>query len=246
MSTLIKPILASTLIACILICSQCKTSEEQHVHNYMEHTKFARYKASNQKLKDSAHVDNRVVFMGNSITDMWPTISPQFFENNNYIGRGIGGQTTPQMLLRFRQDVVNLDPRVVVILAGINDIAGNTGHTPIENIAENIISMAELARENNIVVVLCSVLPALDFPWRPGLKPAPQVIALNALLKSYAAEHGIIYVDYHGAMKDENNGLRVPEYTTKDDLVHPNAAGYKAMEKLLQPAITKALKPISK
>ena len=179
--------------------------------------------------------------MGNSITEAWPVISPEFFKNSPYIGRGISGQTTPQMLLRFRKDVIQLQPKVVVLLAGINDIAQNTGFTPIDMIAENIMSMAELARHHNIEVVICSVLPALDFPWSPGFEPANKVIELNSMLKKYAVENKLIYVDYHTAMKNKKNGLKVPEYTTANDLVHPNEAGYIVMEKLVQAAIEQAL-----
>ncbi|MFT4665100.1 MAG: sialate O-acetylesterase [Polaribacter sp.] len=213
----------------------------QEWRDMYKETNFERYEDANKKLGPLSAGENRVVFMGNSITDFWPVKSPSFFENSSYIGRGISGQTTPQMLLRFRNDVIDLQPKVVVILAGINDIAGNTGYTPIENIAENIKSMAELATQHDIKVVICSVLPALDFPWSPDLEPAAKVVELNKILENYAKQNNLFYVDYHSAMKDENNGLKVPEYTTAGDLVHPNEAGYMAMEKLVQPAIDEAL-----
>ena len=213
----------------------------QDWRNYLDHTNFKKYQEANEKLSPLAPDDVRVVFMGNSITEAWPVIRPDFFKDANYIGRGISGQTTPQMLLRFRKDVINLQPEVVVLLAGINDIAGNTGFTPIELIAENIMSMVELAQQNNIKVVLCSVLPAIDFPWNPGLEPVNKVIELNKMIQTYAVQNNIPYVDYHTAMKDENNGLKVPEFTTADDLVHPNEAGYIVMEKLVQPAIEEVL-----
>jgi len=213
-------------------------SHAQNNIDYYQSTNFEKYAEANKLSSDP----NRVVFMGNSITEGWPIISPEFFEDHsNYIGRGIGGQTTPQMLLRFRKDVIQLRPKVVVILAGINDIAQNTGFTPIDVIADNIMSMADLAQENKIEVILCSVLPAIDFPWRPGLEPVNKVVELNNRLKVYAQKKGLQYVDYHSAMKDEQNGLKVPEYTKADDLVHPNADGYKVMESLVQPAIEKAL-----
>lgn len=208
---------------------------------YLDNTNFEKYQSANESLLDKPVGDNRVVFMGNSITEAWPIISPQFFENSNFIGRGISRQTTPQMLLRFRKDVIDLNPEVVVILAGINDIAQNSGFTPIEFIAENIISMSELAKCHNIEVVLCSVLPAIDFPWSPGLEPVNKVIELNAFLQEYAEDNELEYVDYHSAMKDDENGLKVPEYTSADDLVHPNEAGYILMEQLVQPAIDLAL-----
>jgi lysophospholipase L1-like esterase len=197
-----------------------------------------KYEKENEKLK-KINEPNRVVFMGNSITEGWSNFDKDFFINNPFVNRGISGQTTPQMLIRFKPDVVNLNPEGVVILAGINDIAGNTGPISIENTAENIISMSEIAKANNIKVYICSTLPAIDFPWSPGLEPAPKVIKLNAILKDYCDLNGIKYVDYFSAMVDEKGGLKVPEYTTADDLVHPNLAGYKVMEKIILNAISK-------
>ena len=143
------------------------------------------------------------------------------------------------MLIRFRPDVVNLKPKSVVILAGINDIAGNTGPITIENTAENIISMAEIAKANNIKVYICSTLPAIDFPWSPGLEPAPKVINLNEILKEYCENNNVKYVDYFSSMADDKGGLKVPEFTTANDLVHPNLAGYKVMEKIILSALEK-------
>ena len=169
--------------------------------------------------------------MGNSITEGWSNFNPDFFINNPFVNRGISGQTTPQMLIRFKPDVVNLKPNAVVILAGINDIAGNTGPIKIENIAENIFSMSEIALANNIEVFICSVLPAKAFPWSPSIKNvSKKVIELNLLLKDYCLENNIQYVDYHSVMDDGNGGLKVPEHTTENDLVHPNKDGYKVME----------------
>jgi len=179
---------------------------------------------------------NRVVFMGNSITEFW---RPDFFkENESFVNRGISGQTTPQMLLRFHQDVVELNPSKVVILAGINDIAQNTGPSTVEMIENNIIAMAEIAKANNISVVLCSVLPANNFPWRKEIKPAPIVIELNELIKKYAVENSIIYVDYYSQMVDGDKGLRSD---LGDDGVHPNAKGYGIMEGLIKDAITNTI-----
>jgi lysophospholipase L1-like esterase len=160
------------------------------------------------------------------------------FPGKPYIARGISGQTTPQMLVRFRQDVIALRPDVVVILAGTNDIAGNTGPSTLGMIEDNIASMAELAQANGIRVVLASVLPAFDYPWRPGLEPAPKIVALNAWMREWAARHGAVYLDYHGAMRDERDGLRA-ELTY--DGVHPNEAGYRAMAPLAERAIADAL-----
>ena len=196
---------------------------------------LSKYRASNVQIANLED-PNRIVFMGNSITEGWLYHHPEFFENKSYINRGIGGQTTPQMLIRFKPDVVNLNPKAMVLLAGINDIAGNTGPMTLENIFENIASMAEIATAHNIQVVLCAVLPAKDFPWRPGLEPAPKVKQLNEYLKKYCAEKGHIYVDYYSALEDGEGGLKVPDYTTATDLVHPNRAGYLVMETLLEQA----------
>ena len=195
-----------------------------------------KYEQSNSELKKINEPD-RVVFIGNSITEGWSNFDKDFFINNPFVNRGIGGQTTPQMLIRFKPDVVNLNPKAVVILAGINDIAGNTGPVTIENIAENIISMAEIAKANEIKVFICSTLPAIDFPWSPGMDPGPKVVKLNSILKNYCNSNNIPYVDYFSAMSDEKGGLKVPEYTTADDLVHPNLAGYKVMEKIILKAL---------
>jgi lysophospholipase L1-like esterase len=183
----------------------------------------------------AAGVD-RVVFMGDSITDFWNIAAS--FPGKPYINRGISGQTTPQMLLRFRQDVIDLKPKVVVILAGTNDLAGNTGPETLEQIEGNLASMAELATVHHIRVVLCSVLPAFDYPWRPGLDPAPKIDKINAWMKAYAAEKGEVYVDYHTAMKDERDGL--PATLSKDG-VHPLPAGYAMMAPLVEAGIEKAL-----
>ena len=195
------------------------------------------YKNNNYKVGVPGVNQNRVVFMGNSITEGWSFLDKDFFINNPFVNRGISGQTTPQMLIRFRPDVVNLNPKAVVILAGINDIAENTGPITLENIAENIISMAEIAKANEIKVFICSTLPAIDFPWSPGMEPGPKVVKLNSILKNYCDSNNIPYIDYFSAMSDEKGGLKVPEYTTADDLVHPNLAGYKVMEKIILKAL---------
>jgi lysophospholipase L1-like esterase len=143
------------------------------------------------------------------------------------------------MLVRFRNDVINLNPTVVVILAGTNDIAGNTGPTTIEDIFGNIISMAELAKANNIKVVLCSVLPVYDYSWSPGLEPAGEIMKLNAMLQSYSKKNNMVYVDYHSALADEKKGMKA-EYSP--DGVHPNLNGYKVMDNLIEKAISSALK----
>jgi lysophospholipase L1-like esterase len=197
-----------------------------------------RYRNDNVKIGLPKEGEMRIVFMGNSITELWGTTSPEFFEGKPYINRGISGQTTPQMLIRFRPDVIALKPNVVVILAGTNDIAGNTGPSTPEMIMDNIISMAELANSNGIKVILCSILPAFDYSWKPGQKPAEKIFDLNKMIKAYADEKGYVYLDYYSSMVDERKGLKA-EYS--DDGVHPNKAGYAVMAPLAEEAIKKAL-----
>lgn len=198
-----------------------------------------RYREANQQLMPTGKDEKRVVFFGNSITEGWIGAHPEFFAGKPYVNRGIGGQTTAQMLVRFRQDVVALRPAAVVILAGTNDIAGNTGPTTLEAIFDNIVSMAEMAKANNIRVVLSSVLPVSDYPWAPGLGPAEKIIRLNAMLKAYADGNGCVYLDYHSAMKDEKNGLPP---SLAEDGVHPTLEGYMIMEPMVERAIKDALK----
>jgi len=219
------------------IHSKTKPINPEDIHvagggTIMDWAYLKKYQESNEELVKISDPD-RVVFMGNSITEGWSHFNKDFFIDNPFVNRGIGGQTTPQMLIRFKPDVVNLKPKSVVIMAGTNDIAGNTGPIALENTAENIISMAEIAMANNIKVYICSTLPAIDFLWSPGLEPAGKVIKLNSILKKYCVEKGIAYVDYYSSMADSKGGLKVPEYTAANDLVHPNLAGYKVMEKII-------------
>jgi lysophospholipase L1-like esterase len=199
---------------------------------------FERYRADNAKLALPAKDENRIVFMGNSITDGWINADPGFFAGKPYIDRGISGQTTPQMLVRFRADVIALKPKVVVILAGTNDIAGNTGPSTLEMIMDNIMGMSEMAKANGIKVVLSSVLPVFDYPWKPGLKPAEKIISLNKMIKDYADKNGCIYLDYFTPTVDERQGFKA---SLSEDGVHPNLAGYKVMEPLAEKAIAEAL-----
>ena len=196
-----------------------------------------KYSADNEKLKNIPS-KNPVVFMGNSITEGWVNFIPEFFSENNYIGRGISGQTTPQMLIRFMPDVLDLQPRAVVILAGTNDIAGNTGFSSVKMIADNIKAMAQLATANNIKVILCSVLPVYEYPWRKSVKPIEKISEINKWIKKYAGENGYVYLDYYSEMMDEKKGLK-SEFSA--DGVHPNKKGYSIMESLVQKAIEKAL-----
>lgn len=196
---------------------------------------LARYRDDNRRVAGTP-VD--VVFMGDSITDSWQQPRFNFFPGKRYVSRGISGQTTPQMLLRMRADVFDLHPKVVVILAGTNDIAGNTGPSTLEMIEDNLASMAEIARANGIRVVLSSVLPVYDYPWKRGLEPAPRIVALNAWMKAYAARSGAVYLDYHAAMADARGGL--PPELARDG-VHPTDAGYRVMAPLLDKAVAEAL-----
>ncbi len=181
-----------------------------------------------------------VVFIGNSITDGWPGASPEFFAENNYIGRGIGGQTSPQLLLRFRQDVINLHPVAVVINIGTNDVAQNTGEFVPEFTMSCIQSMAELADYNGIKVILSSVLPAGGFGWRQEIKDAPQKIdALNAVIKAYAESKGFAYIDYNSALRDENGAMKA---AYAQDGVHPTKEGYAVMEKLAKEVVDKVIR----
>ena len=230
----LKPLLIALLLT--LPCSQKINSQD-----WNEFANTSRYDKANLELKLHTTANNRVVFMGNSITEGWVQMRPDFFDNRDYINRGIGGQTTPQMLLRFRQDVVDLNPKVVVILAGTNDIAGNSGYISLEAIISTIKSMAEIANANDIKVIISSILPAIDYPWKPGLDPASKIITINKALKVFSEENNFIYLDYYSAMVDDKGGLKVPEYTTANDLVHPNKDGYLVMEKLAEIAINKAL-----
>ena len=197
-----------------------------------------KYQKENAALEVLNSGQKRIVFMGDSITEFWSTHCPEFFVGKLYINRGISGQTTPQMLIRFRADVIALKPAIVVLLAGANDIAGNTGPSTLEMILNNIISMSELAKVNQIEMILCSLLPASDFPWKKGSFPAEKIETFNAMLKQYADSNAILYLDYYSAMVDEQKGLKA---AYADDGVHPNKAGYETMALLVEKAIKKIL-----
>lgn len=185
-----------------------------------------RYAANN----DSITARPKAVFMGNSITDNWVKFHPEFFVENNFVGRGISGQVTSQMLCRFQSDVIALRPKMVIIMAGTNDIAQNNGYISHEHILQNIQSMCELAKQNRIRPVLCSCLPAAAFKWRPEMKPAEDIKRLNEMIKAYAKANKIKYIDYHSALVDEHGGL--PKKYAADG-VHPNMDGYAIMEQIL-------------
>ena len=199
-----------------------------------------RYAEANAELPAPAKGEKRVVFIGNSITDGWPNAHPDFFKSNNYVGRGISGQTSPQLLSRFRQDVINIKPVAVLINIGTNDVAQNTGPYNEEFTLGNIMSMAELADANGIKVILSSVTPAGEYPWRKEIKDVPQkIMSLNAKIKAYAKEKGFSYIDYFSVMCDENNALKSNLGT---DGVHPNEEGYKIMEATAKKVIDKVIK----
>lgn len=226
-------------------CVEEKNKNVKHEKQLSDWAQLGRYRNANLKTQPPAKNETRVVFIGDSITDGWNL--DKYFSGKSYINRGISGQTTPQMLLRFRADVIDLKPKVVVVLAGTNDIAGNTGAMTLEDSARNLTSMIELAKANNIRVVLSSVLPVNDRVKNKegGLfvqtkkRPNEKITAMNDWLKKYAADNDLIYLDYSAATADE-------EGTLKDGLsydgLHPNADGYKVMQFLAEAAIARALK----
>lgn len=178
--------------------------------------------------------EKRILLLGDSITQAWPIADTVFFEGKNFVNKGIGGQTTPQMLERFARNVIAHRPHIVVILGGTNDIAGNTGHMTLEMTMRNLIEMTEMARANRIGVILCSVLPAVDYPWKPGMEPAEKIVALNRMIAAYAEENQVVYADYYTATVDGNKGLK-KEFS--GDGVHLNKKGYQAMAPVLENAI---------
>tara|TARA_B100001250_G_C19813558_1_gene797008 strand:- start:2516 stop:3172 length:657 start_codon:yes stop_codon:yes gene_type:complete len=187
------------------------------------------YDRNNLDLK-SKYKKNRIIFMGDSITEGWEQMKPKFFSKNNFINRGIGGQTTPQMLVRFRSDVIDLKPIAVIILAGTNDIAGNTGPSTIKMIIDNIFSMSDLALKNNVKVVLCSILPVFKYPWNESIiEPFKIIIKINKILEKYVIDNNLFYIDYYSSMVDSRLGLKL-EYTT--DEVHLNEKGYNVMSQI--------------
>ena len=200
---------------------------------------LARYEDDNLKVGLPKKDERRVVFMGDSITEEWSNLYPEYFTEKGYINRGIGGQTTPQMLIRFKPDVVDLKPEIVVILAGTNDIAGNTGPSNAKMITDNILSMAEIAKGYQMKVVLSSILPVYEYDWAREIKDPPSTIrAVNDALNQYASDHGLIYLDYFSSMSDERQGLN-SDYTS--DGVHPNENGYILMSSLAEEVLSELL-----
>jgi lysophospholipase L1-like esterase len=228
-------------------CDDVKAQLTRAETRLLDWPALARYHDDNAKVAPRGKGEKRVVFMGDSITDSWD--SPNnggFFSGQPYINRGISGQTTPQMLIRFRRDVIDLDPRVVIILAGTNDLAGNTGPTTLEAIEDNLVSMVELARAKGIRVVLSSLLPVSDYEVRDGKpiiqtvrRPPEKIKALNEWMKQYATQNHLVYLDYYSAMVDEKGFL---QDELSNDGLHPNVKGYEVMNPLASAAIAKALK----
>ena len=200
---------------------------------------LSRYQDENRSVGIPEKGKERVVFMGDSITEEWSNLYADYFDTEGYINRGIGGQTTPQMLIRFKPDVIDLEPDIVVILAGTNDIAGNTGPSNVKMITDNIFSMAELARAHQIKVVLSSILPVFEYEWAKEIKDVPATIdSVNDELKKYVNDHGLVYLDYFSSMVDERKGLN-KDYTY--DGVHPNQDGYILMSSLAQKVLSRLL-----
>ena len=217
-------------------CASLKEDLKEMESSLRDWPNLGKYRDDDAKLGPPAMGEARVVFLGDSITEFWALSDS--FHGKPYVNRGISGQTTPQILLRFRQDVIALRPSVVVILAGTNDIAENTGPTTLAAIEDNLASMVDLAKRNGIRVVLSSLLPALQYPWKPELAPVEKIRALNDWIKDYAAKEGLVFLDYHSAMANDKRGLRAE---LSEDGVHPNQAGYAVMAPLVEKAITAAL-----
>jgi len=217
-------------------CASLKEDQQAMESRLRDWPDLAKYREDDAKLGPPAKGESRVVFLGDSITEFW-TLSDSF-HGKPYVNRGISGQTTPQILLRFRQDVIALRPEVVVILAGTNDIAENTGPITLAAIEDNLTSMVDLAKRNGIRVVLASLLPALQYPWRADIRPVEKIRALNDWMKDYAAKEGLVFLDYHSAMANDKRGLKTE---LSEDGVHPNQAGYAVMAPLAEKAIGAAL-----
>jgi lysophospholipase L1-like esterase len=196
-----------------------------------------KYQDANSHLAAPKAGENRVVFFGDSITEAWAG-NPNFFPGKGYIGRGISAQTTPQLLIRFRPDVINLHPAVVLVLAGTNDIAENMGPTSLQSIEDNLQSMAELAEANHIHPILCSILPAFDYGWHKGLNPPPKIAEVNKWMEDYCAKNHLVFCNYYPALVDSRPGFKAE---LSGDGVHPNSEGYALMEPIAEAAIKKAL-----
>jgi len=229
-------------MALVALCS-CNSFAQQPVRNQKEDfsddwAALSKYKKENAALPAPKKGEKRVVFLGSSIFEFWKEKDPKYFNNQSYIDRGISGQISPQLLIRFRQDVIDLKPAAVIILAGSNDIAGNKGHVTNEGIMDHIKSMSELAKLHRIKVILCKYLPIYEYPWNKSIQPAEKIVDLNNRIEAYAKENNFTILDYWTPLVDKRKGQR-QELTV--DGVHPNLAGYKIMEEVTEKAIDEAL-----
>jgi acyl-CoA thioesterase I len=233
-----------------LVASSCGSKSDQQVRQaafkkaweqqlLTDFADLARYRAADEAMPAPSESEIRVVFMGDSLTENWNLA--EYFPGKAYVNRGISAQTSPQMLVRFHQDVVGLKPKVVVILAGTNDIAENTGKIRLVDTENNLRSMSDLARANGINVVLCSLPPAQDFWWHKGLDPSPKIKALNDWIRTFAAERRFPFVDYYSALVDEQGGFRAD---LTPDGVHPSGKGYAVMKHITDDGVEAALEPI--
>lgn len=228
-----------TLLAGLTGAPRASAEEPEVERLRTDWAQLEQYRDENRRLPPPGAARPRVIFLGDSLTQSWD-LAGLGLDQVELLNRGISGQTSPQMLVRFRQDVVDLRPAVVHILAGTNDLAGNTGPTTLEAIEDNVSSMAEIAAAHHIRVVLGSVLPALDYPWRRGLEPAPRIVALNGWMRAYARRRKLVYADYYSALVDSRGGFKS---ALADDGVHPNRAGYAAMEPIARESLRQALAP---
>jgi lysophospholipase L1-like esterase len=231
--------LASLIFLTMPLLAQTTPNELTMKKQLEDWAQLGRYRAENAALAAAAPGEQRVVFFGDSITDNWGRGAGVFFRGKPYVNRGISGQTTPQMLVRFEQDVVHLHPAAVVILAGTNDIAGNTGPSTPAMMEDNFRAMSAIATQAGIKVILVSITPAYSYPWRPGIEPVPVIREVNAWLKEYCASEHLVYLDYYSAMSDEKGAMK-PGLAS--DGVHPTAAGYEVMAPLAEAAIKRALR----
>ncbi len=226
-----------TLVAALTGATVAPAEDTELERGGADWAQLKQYRDENHRLRTPSAARPRVIFLGDSLTQSWD-LADLGLDKVEVLNRGISGQTTPQMLVRFRQDVVELKPAVVHILAGTNDLAGNTGPTTLEAVEDNLSSMVEIAKANHIRVVLGSVLPALDYPWRPGLQPARKIVALNDWMRTYATQHKLVYADYYSALVDARGGFKSE---LADDGVHPDRAGYAVMNPIARESIRQAL-----
>ena len=234
-----KKIIISASFLLLIFMSSSIFAQNKPEEGWISWTNFKKYVNQNKEVKEKQKGEVRVVFLGDSIFEGWSVARPDFFQGKPYFNRGISGQVTAQMLLRFQEDVANLKPDVLVLKAGINDIAENAGSYDQQKTLNNIKSIVQLAKANKIKIVLCSVLPANRFVWRPSLTPADKVIELNTTLQAYAKEENILYLDLYTAVVDDKKGMK--SIYAKDG-VHPTVEGYKVLEPMVEQAIKQVKK----